>query len=241
MRITAIRATPVNLPLVAPYTWALGRHPGFSKTIVEVDTDTGLTGLGEAPSAAEAAVVESQLAPRLVGRDALDIAALESLCIPEVKTSVNTDDGGVAKAFGAVEMALFDLRGKAWGVPLSTLLGGVVRDGVRFSEYFAFRGRVGEHGGESTPDDLARYCLAMAERHGSTVFEGKLSVVDPLLAIEVVRVLRDRLGPAAVLRLDSNMAYSLPTAIRIARAIEPCDVRNWEEPVGSYEEMARLR
>ena len=241
MKVSAVRATPVNLPLVAPYLWALGRHPGFSKTVVEVETDNGLLGLGEAPSAAEAVLIESVIAPRVIGRDPLDIATLESLCIAETKTSVNTDDGSLLKAFGAVEMALHDLRGHAWGVPLHVLLGGAVRAEVRFSEYFAFRERVGDAGGESTPEDLARYCLEMADRHGSTVFEGKLSVADPLLAIEVVRVLRDRLGPAATLRLDSNMAYSLPTALHIARHIEPCNVRNWEEPVASYEEMAKLR
>ncbi len=240
MKITALRATPVNLPLEAPYIWALGEHPGFSKTIVEVETDAGLTGLGEAPSHGEAAVVDG-LAERLIGTDALDIAGVEARCLPEVRTSVNTDDAGVLRAFGAIEVALWDLRGKLWGVPVATLLGGAVRHEIPFTEYFAYRAKQGGKGGEASPEAIADYCQAMRESHGSTCFEGKLSFGDPALSVAVVRTLRDRLGPDAMIRLDSNMAYSLPTAIRIAREIEPLDIRNWEEPVGSFQEMAKLR
>jgi glucarate dehydratase len=240
MKITAIRATPVNLPLEAPYIWALGEHPGFSKTVVEVETDQGLTGLGEAPSHGEAAVIDA-LAKRLVGTDALDIAAAESRCLPEVRTSVNTDDAGVLRAFGAIELALWDLRGKLWDVPLVTLLGGAVREAIPFTDYFAYRARRGKKGGEASPEAVADACQALNEAHGTTFFEGKLSFAEPGEAIAVVRALRERLGPGAMIRLDSNMAYSLPTAVRIAREIEPFDIRNWEEPVGTFEEMAKLR
>jgi len=240
VKITAIRTTPVNLPLEAPYLWALGEHPGFSKTIVEVETDAGLVGLGEAPSHGDAAVVDG-LAERLIGADALDIAGAEARCLPEVRTSVNTDDAGVLRAFGGVEVALWDLRGKLWNVSVFTLLGGAVRTAIPFTDYFAYRTARGGKGGEASPEAVADYCFAMREAHGSTFFEGKLSFAEPAESIAVVRALRERLGPDAMIRLDSNMAYSLPTAIRIAREIEPFDIRNWEEPVGSFEEMAKLR
>jgi glucarate dehydratase len=241
VKITKVRATPVNLPLEAPYIWALGRHPGFSKTIVEVETDQGLVGLGEAPSAAAAALIDDGLGEALEGLDALDPAGAEAICVPEIKTSVITDDAGPAKAFGGIEMALWDIRGKAWDAPLYLLLGGAARKEVPFTEYFAFRERVGEEGGEATPEDLADYCQAMVEAHGSTFFEGKVSCADPALAVAIVRALRDGLGPGAMLRLDSNMAYSLATAVEIARGIEPLGVRNWEEPCATFEEMAKLR
>ena len=240
MKITAIRATPVNLPLEAPYIWALGEHPGFSKTIVEVETDEGLTGLGEAPSHADATVIDG-LAEGLIGTDALDIAGAEARCLPEVRTSVNTDDAGVVRAFGGIEVALWDLRGKLWDVPVFTLLGGAVRREIPFTEYFAYRGTKDGKGGETSPEAVADYCLSMREAHGSTFFEGKVAFEDPALSVAVVRTLRERLGPNAMIRLDSNMAYTLATAIRIAREIEPLDIRNWEEPVGSFEEMAKLR
>jgi glucarate dehydratase len=64
---------------------------------------------------------------------------------------------------------------------------------------------------------------------------------DPLLEIRTVRLLREALGPEALLRLDSNMQWSLPTAPRILREIESYDVRNYEHPVASFEEMQALR
>ncbi|OQW83150.1 MAG: chloromuconate cycloisomerase, partial [Proteobacteria bacterium ST_bin15] len=82
MTITRIRATPVNLPLEAPYLWSYGSLAGFSKTIVEVETSDGLIGLGEAPSPAAARLIETALAPRLIGRDPFDGQGAEEVCVP---------------------------------------------------------------------------------------------------------------------------------------------------------------
>jgi glucarate dehydratase len=73
------------------------------------------------------------------------------------------------------------------------------------------------------------------------MFEGKLSTADPAPSIRVLELLRAALGPAAVLRVDSIKAYSLTEARRVARAIEPLDIRAWEDPVATFEEMAQLR
>ena len=135
MRITAIRATPVNIPLEAPYLWSYGALAGFSKTIVEVETDAGLTGLGEGPSPANVATILNAFAPRLVGRDPIDIQGAEELCLPSWRGVGTTDiDLGAIRAFGAVEMALWDIRGKAWGQPLHALLGGAHRKSIPFTD-----------------------------------------------------------------------------------------------------------
>ena len=68
MRITNIQVTPVNIPLELPFLWTAGLYPGTSKAIIEVTTDEGITGLGEAPSAHLAHAIEA-LAPRLLGHD----------------------------------------------------------------------------------------------------------------------------------------------------------------------------
>jgi glucarate dehydratase len=81
----------------------------------------------------------------------------------------------------------------------------------------------------------------MREAHGSTLFEGKLIRGDPRLEIRTVRLLREALGPEAMIRLDSNMQWSLATARRVLGEIEPFDVRNYEDPVATFEEMAALR
>ena len=182
---------------------------------------------------------------RLVGTDALDIAGAEARCLPEVRTSANTDDAsGALRAFGAIEVALWDLRGKVCErVPVvDACLGGAVRNEIPFTEYFAYRARTGRQGWRSRARRRSPIIAqAMREAHGSSYFEGKLSFADPALSVAVVRTLREQLGPDVMIRLDSNMAYSVPTAIQIAREIEPFNIRNWEEPVGSFEEMAKLR
>jgi glucarate dehydratase len=240
MRITGLRATPVNMPLDAPFWWTGGLYPGTSKIIVEVETDQGIVGLGEAPSVDVLRTIEA-MGERLIGRDPLDIAGCEALCVPPWQIVQNTDDSSVVKAFGAIEIALWDIRGKTWDQPLYRLLGGAVRKEIPFTEYFAFRPERGGKGGETSPERVVDYCLRMRDAHGSTFFEGKLIQGDPLLEIETVRRLREALGPHAMIRLDSNMQWSLSSARRVLREIEPYDIRNYEDPVASFEEMAQLR
>ncbi|MEM9248171.1 MAG: mandelate racemase/muconate lactonizing enzyme family protein [Pseudomonadota bacterium] len=235
IRITGLRVTPVNIPLARPVWWTGGHYPGTSKAIIEVETDAGLVGLGEAPSLDVIGHITA-MGERLIGADPLDIAGCESLCVPPWQIVQNTDDSSVVKAFGAIEIALWDLRGKVSGEPLYRLLGGAVRKSIPFTEYFGFR-----DGAEMTPGALADYCLAMREAHGATMFEGKLILGDPGLEIETVKALRRALGPDAMIRLDSNMQWSLPTAMRVFREIEPYDIRNYEDPVATFEEMAQLR
>jgi glucarate dehydratase len=240
MKITTVTVTPVNIPLETPIFWTGGYYPGTSKAIVEIGTDEGLTGLGEAPSAHLATVIES-FAPRIIGKDPLDIAGIENVCIPPWQIVQNTDDSSCVTAFGGLEIALWDLRGKIWNQPLYQLLGGAVRKEIPFTEYFSYRVEQNGVGGEMTPQAVADYCLRMQAEHGATFFEGKLILGNPRLEIETVKVLREALGPDAMIRLDSNMQWSLSTARRVLREIEPYDVRNYEDPVATFEEMAMLR
>jgi glucarate dehydratase len=81
----------------------------------------------------------------------------------------------------------------------------------------------------------------MKDQHGSTMFEGKLQLGDPLLEIRSVRAIREAIGDECLLRLDGNMSWSLATARRILAEIEPYNVRNYEDPAATYENMAKLR
>ncbi|MDI3325775.1 mandelate racemase/muconate lactonizing enzyme family protein [Pontibacterium granulatum] len=240
MKITAIKATPINIPLEAPFWWTGGYYPGTSKTIIEVETDEGIIGLGEAPSVDVVHAIEA-MGQRLIGLDPLDIAACEAVCVPPWQIVQNTDDSSVVKAFGAIEIALWDIRGKHWDQPLYKLLGGAVRKEIPFTEYFAFRPEVNGKGGEMSPEAVADYCLRMKEEHGSTYFEGKLILGDPQKEIATVKKLRETLGEDAMIRLDSNMQWSLSTARYVLGAIEEYNIRNYEDPVATFEEMAQLR
>ena len=235
IKINGLKATPVNIPLEKPMWWTGGHYTGTSKTIIEVETSEGLVGLGEAPSVDVIGHIEA-MGERLIGADPLDIAGCESLCVPPWQIVQNTDDSSVVKAFGAIEIALWDLRGKVAGEPLYRLLGGAVRKNIPFTEYFGFR-----EGGEMSPEAVADYCLQMQEAHGSTMFEGKLILGDPELEIDTVKAIRKAVGRKPMLRLDSNMQWSLPTAIRVFREIEPYNIRNYEDSVATFEEMAELR
>ncbi|MBF0209426.1 MAG: mandelate racemase/muconate lactonizing enzyme family protein [Desulfamplus sp.] len=240
MKISNIRITPVNIPMEIPYLWTAGLYPGTSKVVIEVETDEGITGLGEAPSDHLIPVISS-MAKRIIGQDPLDIALLESLCVPPWQIVQNTDDSSPVAAFGSIEIALWDIRGKVWQQPLYKLLGGAVRKEIPFTEYFAFRIPPDGKNPELTPESVVDYCLRMRQEHGSTMFEGKLIQGNPEVEIKTVRLLREALGSEAMIRLDSNMQWSLSTARYIMRSIEQYNIRNYEDPVGTFEEMAALR
>jgi glucarate dehydratase len=231
----------VNIPLEVPFFWSVGTYPGTSKVIIEVVTDAGLVGLGEAPSPSCAPIVTDAMGPKLMGADVFDIEACERLCVPDTKADANTADRTALRAFGGIEMALWDLRGKAWEQPLYQLLGGAVRTEIPFTEYFAYREEREGIGGESTPAQVAAYCAKMRELHGSTYFEGKNPPGDPQSTIEGVKEVRRAVGDDAIVRLDANMGFSVTAAQRVLAGIEAYDVDNFEDPVATFYEMARLR
>jgi len=161
--------------------------------------------------------------------------------LPEIRTLLNTHDSGLVKAFGGLELALWDIKGKALNLPIYSLLGGPVRHEIGFSEYFALRLPNANAPGESTPLEVARYCASMREQHGSMVFEGKMGVLDLDTEIEMVREVRAAIGSDATLRLDANNSWPLNTARRALSRLEPFDIANIEDPAPTFHDMAKLR
>ena len=195
--IVAIRATPVNLPLVAPYRWVAGLNFGFTNVIVEVETDTGIVGVGEAGNWRHAQLISSEIGPRLIGRQADDLHGCWDAAVPPVETLQAIEGFDVIRAFGAIEMALWDIRAKAAEVPLYRLLGGAVRTRVPFTEYFAPRPQVRGSGGEESPEEIAAYCERMISEYGSPYFEGKVGYSDLDTDIELATLVREAIGPKA--------------------------------------------
>src|SRR5580765_8204358 len=137
MKITDIRATTVTVPLEAPLRHANGVHWGrFVRTIVEVETDDGLIGLGEMGGGGESAEAAIRaMKAYLVGHDP---ARLEEMRFRIANPTASLYNNRT-QIHAALEFACLDILGQAWGVPVCDILGGRVRENVRFASYLFFR------------------------------------------------------------------------------------------------------
>ena len=239
MKIRSIRATPVNIPFVAPYRFSYGSIASVTKTVVEVETDDSITGLGECADGDRSGDVMA-LASRLAGLDIRDLNTAESRCVPGMRYTPWGNVTAARRAFGGIEMALWDARGKSEGVPLHLLLGGAVRHHVPLTEYFSYRLPGLHHPGEATPGEIADCCARLAADHGSTIFEGKVGTVGLEEEIRMVREVRAAIGDRE-LRLDANGTWTAAMARDALRRFEAFDITWFEEPCETYEEMAELR
>jgi glucarate dehydratase len=233
--IASVRATAVNVPMVAPYRFSFGRLAHFTTTIVEVTDTDGVTGLGESPHGNQVALVH-ELGRRVVGLEPSALNEAEHRCVPGTGFSLWDDSASERRAFGAIEMAMWDLRAQRAGQPLVELLGGRVRDDVAFTEYFALR-----DGRESTPSDVVAYCVRMVEEFDSPVFEGKLGVLPVDDELAMIGDLVAALGPGRVHRLDANGAYTVATARQVCRRLAELGVGWLEDPCRTLDETQRLR
>jgi glucarate dehydratase len=238
MRITDLRATSVTVPLEAPLRHANGCHWGrFVRTIIELETDSGLVGLGEmggGGEAAEAAILA--LKRYLVGRDPARLEEMRFLLANPTASLYNNRTQLVA----AIEFACLDVLGQAWGVPVSDILGGRLRDRVPFASYLFFRYR-GEHGGEvRTAEQLAAAARSLKARHGFRSHKLKGGVFHPDYELECFRALAAAV-PGDRVRFDPNAVWSTEQAIRFGQAIEDLDNDYLEDPVFGLHGMRRVR
>jgi glucarate dehydratase len=233
--IASIVATPVNVPMVAPYRFSFGTLASFTTTIVEVTDSDGVTGIGETPHGDLSALI-NQMGSRLAGCSIDDLNGCEARCVARTGFSLWDDSANERRAFGGIEMALWDLRAKRAGVPLVDLLGGRVRDSVAFTEYFALR-----VGRDETPAAVVRYCEQMAADFDSPWFEGKLGVLDVDAEMAMVADLVRALGPGRVQRLDANGVYTVPTARQVVHRMADLGIGWLEDPCRTHDETGRLR
>lgn len=239
MKIREIRATPVNIPLRAPYRFGYGSTGSLTKTVVEVMTEDGVTGLGECADGDRSADLR-RMAERLVGRDLRDLGPAAKACMQGMAYTPWDNVTAHRRVFGGIEMAMWDARARSEGVPLYRLLGGAVRQEIPLTEYFSYRLPGREDAGEDSPAAIARYCARMIEEHDARIFEGKVGTVDLAEEVRMVAEVRAAIG-ARPLQLDANGIWTLPTARQALRALMPHGIDWFEEPCETYEEMAALR
>ena len=165
MKIVDIRATPVTVPLAAPLRHANGSHWGrFVRTIVEVETDEGIVGLGEMGGGGESAVAAFHgLKAYLVGHDPTRLEEMRFIIANPTASLYNNR----TQILAALEFACLDILGQKWGVPVHAILGGAMRDSVSFASYLFFRYPNGDGTGEvRTVDQLVAEAKSLKAAHG---------------------------------------------------------------------------
>lgn len=239
MRIKDIRATTVTVPLEAPLRHSNGAHWGrFVRTLVEVEADNGLIGLGEMGGGGESAEAAFRaLKPYLLDHDPANTEALRFMIANPTASLYNNR----TQLLAALEFACLDLVGQDLGVPAYVLLGGKVRDRVPFASYLFFR-YPDEHGeGEiRTPDQLVAQASELRERYGFRTHKLKAGVFEPGYELDCYRALGEAF-PGDGLRYDPNGAQSVEEAIRFAKAIEPLRNDYLEDPTWGLNGMRRVR
>ncbi|GAB3828060.1 enolase C-terminal domain-like protein [Kribbella italica] len=239
LKIVDVRATTVTVPLEAPLRHSNGAHWGrFVRTVVEVEADNGLIGLGEmggGGQSAEAAV--AGLKPYLLGHDPARTEALRWMLANPTASLYNNR----TQLLAAIEFACLDLQGRALGVPVHELLGGKVRDRVPFASYLFFRHPAEDGSGEiRTPEQLVEHARALVDEHGFGVHKLKGGVFPPDYERDCFRALAEAF-PGHRVRFDPNGAFSVEEAIRFARGIEDLDNDYLEDPTWGMNGMRRVR
>ena len=236
MRITDVRWTPAFIPIEAPLRYAFGSHPGFSRIIVEVFTDEGLVGLGECYGGASREGQLAEMRSLLIGEDPFQLERIRwKLAAP---TSLKLF--GHVLGFAAIEFACLDLQGKALNKPVCEIIGGKIRDEVPFSLYLFYRYANDAGEGEiSNFDQMASYVRGQIVKHGFQSIKYKNGVLPPDEEVETFIALR-KAFPKSPIRLDPNAAWTVTTAIRVARRLHDYDLEYLEDPVWGMRALARV-
>ena len=240
MKITDIRPTTVTVPLEAPLRHANGCHWGrFVRTVIEVDTDEGITGLGEMGGGGESAeAVFRAMKNYLVGHDPARIEEMRYLIANPTASLYNNR----TQILAALEFACLDILGQKWNAPVSEILGGRLQDRVPFASYLFFRYPNSSNGsGEvRTIEQLVAHALELKTLYGFTSHKLKGGVFAPEYELECYRAVAAALAGDRF-RFDPNAVWSTEQAIWFGQAIE--DIKNdyLEDPVFGLNGMRRTR
>ena len=263
MRISDVvihRIAIADPPLRSSY----GLHAPYAlRTILELKSDAGLTGIAETYGGEAPANALEQLRPRLLGADPFRVSGLlvemvEGQGAGDARSQTMLVPGenpldASARTFSAVETACLDLIGKATGQPVCDLLGGRVRDAVPFSAYPFYKhaggggegddARGDEYGEALTPEGIAAQVRQLIAKYGFKDIKFKAGVLDPEIEIESVRRMRAEFG--LPVRMDPNCAWSVATSIRIGKALRVelgTETGGYlEDPTASISGMAEVR
>lgn len=226
MKITGITCHILQSKVDQPFTSARGwLYATRSSCVVEIATDEGITGWGECygPAAVNKALIETQYAPRVIGRDPFDVEAVWEDLYNRIKDY--GAQGFSITALSGIDIALWDIMGRAVGKPIHKLIGGAYRTSVQAYAtglYFIDMNRLIEEAVEEALEYKAQ---------GFRAIKMKIGLGDLKLDHRRVAAVREAIGPDIALAVDANHCFSVPQAIRLGRMLEPLDLLWFEEPV----------
>jgi glucarate dehydratase len=232
VKVASLETVPVSVPYTHREVSSQVQRDGVSDVLVKVTTDDGLVGWGEACCGADTASVDGAvraMAPFVVGRDPWNREVMRSEAFTHGLWQFRAGTGNFAWA--GIDMALWDVCGRACGEPVWRLLGGLRREEATYFFYLARGPR--ENMAAQVADGLAA---------GFEVFYLKVGI-DDAEDLELVAAAREALGAGPRLRLDANGSWSLPQALRNLNAFEEHDIDFVEQPVRDHPvgHLAELR
>jgi D-galactarolactone cycloisomerase len=226
VKVTKVTCHLLQSKVDRPFTSARGwLYATRSSCVVEVETDAGVTGWGECygPAAVNKALIETQYAPRVVGRDPFDVEVVWEDLYNRIKDY--GAQGFSITALSGIDIALWDVMGRATGLPVHKLIGGAHRKEVQAYAtglYFIDMDRLVEEAVE----EALEY-----KEQGFRAIKMKIGLGDPKLDVRRVRAVRDAIGPDIALAVDANHCFTVPQAIRLGRMLEELDLLWFEEPI----------
>ena len=229
MKITGLQTYVLETALPGGgFGWSQRVANRRAAALCVVSTDAGISGVGEAfyfggPGAIVAQLIEGAFGPLIVGQDPLDTSVLWDRLYNWTRDQ--GQKGVTISALSAIDVALWDIKGKALGLPVYKLLGGAYRTRARVYA----TGLYEPQGVPSVEDALVEEALGYVAQ-GFTGLKLKVGY-DLRTDVRYVRAVRQAIGPEMSLMVDANHAYNAGEAIALARAIEPYDVHWFEEPV----------
>jgi len=252
LQIKEMRVTPIALP-DPPILAASGCHgPYFLRTIIELETTDGITGIGESYGNLEIIEALQRVRGVVQGRSAF--------AYRHIASDLADMHPGV---YAGIEMACLDALGKATGRRVCELLGGPVRDPVEFAAYLFYRyaadhprvlddehlvddrGRgdkaLDQWGEVRTAEAMTELAAKFRERWGFRVLKLKAGVLPPDEELRTMAMLAERFGPEVPLRIDPNGRWKVPTAISAGGDLKEIPLEYYEDPVSGQNAMADVR
>lgn len=225
MKITEVRTTPLLVPYKKPYHWAQGVIEGAEVILVEVKTESGAVGYGESVGSASTIAVQALLRKAgdiCLGHSPFENARLMQRAYHQLFAALGTCSAPrfAGQVLAGLEMALWDAAGKAAGRAVHELLGGAVRDEIR---YFGFAQG-------DTAEELADEARALAAAGCEVIYVkvGRGEALDLAIAAQVRAAIGNRR-----LRLDANEAWDPLTASRMIEKLRAFDIEFIEQPTTS--------